>query len=184
MKTSAIILALATFALADILEGRDAAATTTAPPTTTYSLSPEATCLAACAAGDVNCAAGCVGSAHPNSVQVNQTDVCVTNCPQGDGSIAESNKYDQCVAGCIASFYLATQTAGPVSVGSDITTSASAGETTSSAKTGTTATTTGSSSATGSAAAASSSKAAGANNAPYITSVGGLAGLFLAFFAL
>jgi len=188
MKTSAFILALATFALADVLEERDSTTSTvSAGPTTTYSLSPQATCLAACNAGDVTCEAACVGAAHPNSVQVNQTDDCVANCPQGDGSKSASDNYSQCVSGCIASYYPTSQTAAPVSVGSETTTSVSAGETTSSTgtKTGSAVTTTsGSGTAAGSTTTASPTKNAGANNAPYIVSVGGLAGLFVAFFTL
>jgi len=186
MKTSAIILALATFVLGDVVLERDTTPTTTAPATT-ESLSPELTCLAACSPGDVTCEAACVGAAHPNSAQVNQTDVCVANCPQGDGSQSESDIYAQCVAGCISSYYPTTQTVGPVSVGGQ-TTTAAAGATTSGAQTQTSATTTGSGSSTGSASGAAatttSSKNAGVNNAPYIASVGGFVGLFLAFFAL
>ncbi|KAE8443237.1 hypothetical protein EG329_002105 [Mollisiaceae sp. DMI_Dod_QoI] len=77
------------------------------------------------------------------------------------------------------------QTVAPVSVGSGSVTSVAAGATTSGAsKASGTGTAGSSASGTGSAAAASSSNAAGANNAPYIVSAGGLAGLFLAFFAL
>ncbi len=72
---------------------------------------------------------------HPNSVQVNQTDDCVANCPQGDGSKSASDNYGQCVQACIASYYPTSQTAAPVSVGSETSTSASAGETTSSSGT-------------------------------------------------
>lgn len=59
-------------------------------------------------------------------MQVNQTDVCVSECPQGDGSIAANNAYGVCVQGCINSYYPTSQTAAPVSVGSGSVTSVAA----------------------------------------------------------
>ncbi len=77
------------------------------------------------------CEAACVGSAHPNSLQANQTDECVSKCPQGDGSSSAIQNYGNCVEGCIQSYYPTSQTVGPVSVGSGSVTSVSAGATTS-----------------------------------------------------
>ena len=117
MKTSSLILALVSLASANLLAARDSSITTSPSATTTsYSLSPVATCLAACSAGDVQCEAACVGSAHPNSLQVNQTDDCVAKCPQGDGSESASEQYSTCVQGCISSYYPSTQTVAGASV--------------------------------------------------------------------
>ncbi|KUJ07780.1 uncharacterized protein LY89DRAFT_677562 [Mollisia scopiformis] len=186
MKSSAVILALLSVATASFFAPRADTTSSVDPTTTTYSISPTASCLAACKPGDVNCQAACVGSAHPNSVQVNQTNVCADNCPKGDGSTSANNAYEACLDSCIQSYYPTSQTAAPVSVGSGSVTSVSAGATgTAGQATGSgSATTSTSASGTGSVAATSSSKAAGANNLPYIASAGGFGGLLLAFLAL
>lgn len=77
-----------------------------------------------------------MGAAHPNSLQVNQTDDCVAKCPQGDGSSSASNNYSNCVQACIRSYFPTSQTVGPVSVGSGSVTSVAAGSTTSGASAG------------------------------------------------
>ncbi|KAF8850437.1 hypothetical protein BDZ45DRAFT_679796 [Acephala macrosclerotiorum] len=182
MRTSTVLLALAASVSANIFHPRADTTSSVAPTTTTFSISPTASCLAACTAGDVTCEAACVGSAHPNSLQVNQTDDCVAKCDQGDGSSSANSAYASCLNGCISSYYPTTQT---VNVGGSSVTSVAAGTTTGTGKaTGTGTATTGSSATGTGSAAASSSTGAGAHNGPFIASVGGLAGLFLAFFAL
>lgn len=91
---------------------------------TTVSLTPVQTCLAACRIDDVTCKARCVGAARPNESQVNQTNECVAQCDQGDGSPAATERYSQCTQNCIASYYPSTQTVGGV-VGSGASTAAS-----------------------------------------------------------
>ncbi|EON64242.1 hypothetical protein W97_03473 [Coniosporium apollinis CBS 100218] len=91
---------------------------------TTVSLTPVQTCLAACPIEDVTCKARCVGAARPNESQVNQTNECVAQCDQGDGSPAATERYSQCTQNCIASYYPSTQTVGGV-VGSGASTAAS-----------------------------------------------------------
>ncbi|CZR67451.1 uncharacterized protein PAC_17350 [Phialocephala subalpina] len=182
MKTSTILLALAASVSANVFHPRADTTSSLSPTTTTYSISPTASCLAACKAGDVTCQAACIGSAHPNSLQVNQTDDCVSKCDKGDGSTSANNAYASCLNGCISSYYPTSQT---VSVGGSSATSVEAGTTTGTGKaTGTGTATTGTSATGTGSAAASSSTGAAANNGPFIASAGSLAGLFLAFFAL
>lgn len=71
---------------------------------TTSSLSPTQTCLAACASGDVNCQAQCVGVPFPNGAQINATTDCSMNCDQGDGSPSATEQYGQCLQRCAASY--------------------------------------------------------------------------------
>ncbi|KAG4413215.1 hypothetical protein IFR04_013640 [Cadophora malorum] len=185
MKTSTILLALLSIASAELVVRQDANTTTTPAATiTSVDTSPQATCLAACNPADVNCRAACVGGAHPNSVQVNQTYTCISACPVGDGSKSQTDQYNTCVANCITSYYLAS-TVGPVSVGTG-TTSVSAQTTGSGSNSqsigGSGSQTTGSDgTAAGTAAPTSTTNAA---SGPILVSAGGIAGLFLAFFAL
>lgn len=118
MKTSTLILTLVAVASANLLPRADSSTTTTSPPTTTSaSLSPTASCLASCAAGDVTCEAACVGAAHPNSSQASDTNSCAAKCPQGDGSTSDSDAYAQCLAACISSYFPTSQTVGPAAGG-------------------------------------------------------------------
>jgi hypothetical protein len=113
MKVAAILLSgLIAVASANVFPRQDSNSVAT---TTSASLSPQATCLAACPSGDVNCQAACVGTAHPNSAQVNQTNECVAQCPQGDGSTADSEKFAACVQSCISSYFPTSQTVGAAS---------------------------------------------------------------------
>jgi len=73
---------------------------------TTTSLTPQQTCLAACALGDVNCEAKCIIVPNPNSLAVNQTNTCVAACDQGDGSEAANAAFGKCEQACIASYYM------------------------------------------------------------------------------
>lgn len=157
---------------------------------TTVSLSPQATCLEACELGDVNCQARCLGTAHPNEAQANQTTECVAQCDQGDGSPAATERYSQCVQSCIASYFPTTSTAGAV-VGAGSTAASNMASATSgagasasgAAATASSAASDAASSASKSAAAAASTGAA-ANNAQMGASAAGIAGLFMAIFAL
>lgn len=64
------------------------------------------TCLAACAAGDVNCQAICVGVPHPSNSDMNSTTSCVAACDQGDGSKGATDAYASCRNNCISSYIL------------------------------------------------------------------------------
>jgi len=63
-------------------------------------LSPLRTCLNACAEGDVNCKAQCVGVPYPDEAAANRTTACVAACPQGNGTLAETDGYANCQKAC------------------------------------------------------------------------------------
>ncbi|KAI0197768.1 hypothetical protein F4808DRAFT_289820 [Astrocystis sublimbata] len=65
-------------------------------------------CLAACDPKDVNCRAKCVNVPSPDNTNVNATQACVTDCPKGNGTKADNDKYQDCVADCINKFYFTT----------------------------------------------------------------------------
>lgn len=55
----------------------------------------------------------------PNDKQVNDTTNCVAECPQGDGSEAQTQKYSECTQGCIKKYYFdSSQGATPSNGGS------------------------------------------------------------------
>ncbi|KAF2187855.1 hypothetical protein K469DRAFT_704817 [Zopfia rhizophila CBS 207.26] len=187
MKYAAIIissLAAGAFAIPQ------ASSVTAAPSAASAALTPQQSCAVACPAGDVDCQAKCLGIAHPNSSQASETNECAAKCDQGDGSPAATEKFSQCVQGCIASFFPTSQTAGVPAAGSNAPSAAasatgaaaSAASGASRAASGTGAEATGTSSASGSAASASSTGAASSNNIQLTGA--GIAGLFMALFAL
>ncbi|KAN0099108.1 hypothetical protein V8E51_012883 [Hyaloscypha variabilis] len=142
-----------------------------------------------CAAGDVNCEAQCIGSAHPNSVQVSETNECAAKCPQGNGTYSESWNYASCLQACISSYYPTSQTAGAVG-GSD-TAAATNGAGVIGTMTGTAAevaTGTGpkssASTPTGSRPTASPPNMAAISVPSLCGSAGSIAGLFIIFLAL
>jgi hypothetical protein len=98
--------------------------------------SAEQTCLAACAPGDVNCQAVCVGVPHPGAAQMNETTDCVAQCPQGDGSPAAISTYSSCQQGCISSYILGGATAGKTATSLSTTASGKASGTGTTATTG------------------------------------------------
>lgn len=190
MKYSAVILALAAGIAA---LPQEASNTITSAPTAaaTAGLTPQQSCQIDCPAGDVNCQAACVGGAHPNSSQVVATNECAAKCDQGDGSPEDTEKYSECVQSCIASYFPTSQTVGgaPAGSGSPAASGASAtgpaasgatGSAASQAASGTGADASGT--ATGTAAEASGTGAANANTVQLAGA--GLAGLFMAMFAL
>jgi hypothetical protein len=119
MKPTALLLAFVALASANLMpRDNSTSIASPAPATTTYSLTPTQICLQSCAAGDVNCQAACVGSAHPNSVQVSETNDCAAKCPQGNGTYTESENYASCLQACISSYYPTSQTVGAVGGGS------------------------------------------------------------------
>jgi hypothetical protein len=107
MKYATIILALVAGAFAV-----PQASITAAPAAPIPSgLTPPVSCALACSAGDVQCAAQCLGNARPNASQVIDTNNCAAKCDQGDGSAEASKAYGQCVASCINSLFPSSQTA-------------------------------------------------------------------------
>lgn len=175
-----------------------------ASSSTSVALTPQASCLATCSSGDVNCQADCVGVPHPNNAGVNDTTECATNCDQGDGTPAQTEEYAQCLNKCYSAYYLTTGGAAPTlaTIPAGVTTSAGSAASNAASATGaaasgssgsgsgsgsnsksSTAGSSGSSTASGSAASASSSTGV----APYIqvgTSAVGLVGLVIGIFAL
>ena len=122
MKSTAIFLAIVAFTSADLIPRDNSTSVASSPPsTTTWALTPAQICLQGCASGDVNCQAACVGSAHPNSVQVSETNDCIGKCPKGNGTYAESANYASCMQACISSYYPTSQTVGAVGGGSGTT---------------------------------------------------------------
>jgi len=184
------ILALAVGALA---RPQDASSITSAPPTAaSAALTPQVSCALACNPGDVTCQAACLGIARPNSSQVVETNECAAKCDQGDGSPAATEKFSQCVQGCISSHFPSSQTAfgGPGNAApSGAASSAGAtGAAQSAASSGASkaASATGSQ-ATGSATSSTtaSTSSPGAGNSVQVQAAGvGLAGLVFALFAL
>ncbi|OCK81241.1 hypothetical protein K432DRAFT_326701 [Lepidopterella palustris CBS 459.81] len=168
-----------------------ASSTITEAATTVAGLTPAQTCLLSCSAGDVNCQAQCVGAAHPNSSQADQTNQCAGKCDQGDGSPAATEKYSQCVQACISSYFPTSQTVA-AAVGSGVASNAatisgtaagSSGPSAGASKTGTLVTSV-TGTATGAAATSSKTGAAAVNNVQLGASVAGIAGFFMAIFAL
>ncbi|KAF2468266.1 uncharacterized protein BDR25DRAFT_344539 [Lindgomyces ingoldianus] len=190
MKYSAIIVALAAGAFAI----PQASTITSAPPTAaSAALTPQVSCALACPASDVTCQAACLGNARPNESQVIETNNCAAKCDQGDGTPAATEKYSQCVQACIASYFPSSQTLAAPAAGSNAPSAASnAASATGAAASGsagasnvasgTGAKPTGSSTASGAAASSSSTGAASSNNVQLAGA--GLAGLFMAVFAL
>lgn len=106
---STVALALASLAAAQSSTTNDASSTTT-------SVSPTQTCLNACAAGDVDCQAKCLGLPYPDGAQANATTSCEAGCPQGNGTEAETQAYASCLNACVSSYYYASGTGTIVSV--------------------------------------------------------------------
>jgi len=129
MKFSAALLSVVGLAAV----AHAASGTTSAPaPTTT---SAETKCLDACAKGDVNCQASCVGDPSPNSSMISDTTSCVAACPKGKGTDADNAAYAKCLNSCISSSFLPSGTAAAAAQ----TTDSSAATTTDSSDTSSTA---------------------------------------------
>ncbi|CAM1506948.1 Fc.00g065890.m01.CDS01 [Cosmosporella sp. VM-42] len=109
-----------TGALAVLASAQSATEKSTA--TATVGLDPvqssQLACYDACDDGDVECKSHCVAVPAPDDQQVNDTNACVADCPQGDGSEAETNKYSECVQGCIQKHFFATSGGTPQATGS------------------------------------------------------------------
>ncbi|KAH6610478.1 hypothetical protein Trco_000498 [Trichoderma cornu-damae] len=178
--------------------------TTSAAPPSSVSLDPaqqsQYACIKACKEGDVNCQAHCIAVPSPNQSQVNSTIQCVADCPQGDGSSAQTNAYKLCIDKCIQDHYYVTSEGTPeptgaaggnnAASGSDSAAASPTGSSDGSKASGSgsgsgaaeTGTATGSSSGTKTASATTTSAT---NAAPAIIASGGaLAGVLAALLAL
>ncbi|KAJ5502855.1 hypothetical protein N7463_005729 [Penicillium fimorum] len=91
-------------ALSGLLAFATAADTTTANPST-ITIPPEAECAKSCEATDICCTAKCYKVPCPSDNQANDTNDCVSSCPQGTGSPADAQKYADCEQSCLSSHF-------------------------------------------------------------------------------
>ncbi|KAK8181716.1 hypothetical protein HDK77DRAFT_454130 [Phyllosticta capitalensis] len=152
---------------------------------TSTSLSPTASCIAACDVGDVDCQAKCVGTAHPNSAQANQTTECAAKCNQGDGSPKAVQEYADCQQSCINSYFPIGSAPGVQATGTGANTAASASATATGTETSGAKETGANASKSGTASGAKSSSTGAANsNYAYSASMVGLGSLFMGLLTL
>jgi hypothetical protein len=175
MKFSTILVLFGFAAFAIAADSTTETGTSAAP---TASLTPLQQCLKTCKDGDVNCQAACVGVPSPDTAAVNATTKCVADCTQGSGSVADNQKYSDCVKACITSnFITTTQTGAPQSTVSGSTETGSAASASGTNTGNSRSTGTGSSaSATRSGTSATASSTAG--SAPALVASGSFLGLF------
>jgi cobalamin biosynthesis Mg chelatase CobN len=76
-------------------------------------------CLDACKPGDVSCTSKCIAVPNPSDSQVNATNNCVANCPQGKGTESDIAAYQKCVEDCIGANYFTATPSPTGSSGSD-----------------------------------------------------------------
>ncbi|KAJ5086120.1 hypothetical protein N7532_010891 [Penicillium argentinense] len=166
-----------------------AAETTTTADKVTTTTSAEVECAKNCAAKDICCTAKCYKVPCPSDSQANDTNECVSKCPQGTGTPEDTKKYSDCQQACFSSHYFpidgttATGTAGTAATasGSEATQTGSDSSNDSGNSSKGTGTASGSASGTTETGAANTSNAA---NAKLGASGAGLFGLVLAAFAL
>ncbi|BDD54486.1 hypothetical protein MPDQ_004987 [Monascus purpureus] len=177
-------------ALSSLLVLAAAQDTTAVAPTTTASLSPEASCAAKCDNTNLCCIAGCYHVPCPNHSQANQNNDCVARCPQGSGTPADATAYALCEQGCISTHYFPITGTGAAAAtdsspsSSDATATASNAATTDSSST---ASGSRSGSSTGSSTASASTSTHtdnAASNLQLGTSAVGILGLVMAVLAL
>jgi len=99
---TAVLFAAGAYAAATGTGSAEATGTpaVTAAPAPTYTPSPGQLCISKnCKAGDVNCAASCVGVPYPNTAQIEDTHSCAANCKQS------ASTYAACLDSCINSHY-------------------------------------------------------------------------------
>ncbi|KAG0161451.1 Metal-dependent phosphohydrolase, HD domain [Penicillium digitatum] len=91
-------------ALSALLAFVAAADTTTLNPST-ITTTAEIECAKSCDATDICCTAKCYHVPCPSDNQVNDTNKCVSACPQGNGSPADTQKYAECEQSCYNSHF-------------------------------------------------------------------------------
>ena len=81
-------------------------------PSATASIDPAQSsilaCVDSCDPGDVTCLSYCNPVPSVTEDDVERTNQCVADCDQGDGSTAASERYAQCMLGCIEEHYYAS----------------------------------------------------------------------------
>lgn len=113
MKTFAIILAALAASVVAQNESPTPTGTGNTPASTEGSYSEETKeCLSGCPTGDVKCQAACLNNPFPTEEDANRTTECAEECDQGDGSPDDTERFAQCVQGCISSFF-PMQSGGP-----------------------------------------------------------------------
>ncbi|KAF2203741.1 hypothetical protein GQ43DRAFT_438547 [Delitschia confertaspora ATCC 74209] len=166
-----------------------ASSVTAAPSAVSVAMSPQQTCLARCDITDVNCKAQCIGGAHPNESQADETTQCARQCDQGSGTTEETDKYAACQQACIASHFPTSQTLGPAQASNapgkaTVTGSAVSGASQTGTFTATGSSSQGSGTSSASASGTEAAKTGAANSNSVQMGAAGLAGLALAIFAL
>ncbi|RHZ66329.1 uncharacterized protein CDV56_102065 [Aspergillus thermomutatus] len=175
-----------------VLATAQSTTTTSTAASTTTSLSPEASCAAKCASGDVCCVAGCYKVPCPSDQQANDTISCVAACPQGSGTPSDTDKYASCQSSCYSShFFPATMTnAGSSGTGvssNDATTTGSGSSSSETGSSGSGSSKTSGSSSTGTSSGSNASTTANAAAVSQLqlgVSAAGLLGFVLAAWAL
>ncbi|KAL4907496.1 hypothetical protein BDW74DRAFT_125082 [Aspergillus multicolor] len=104
MKLSLLALT-SVLALVAAQDSSSTSTETSTAPATTHSLTPQEQCAARCGDDDICCVAACYSVPCPSDQQANDTNTCVSQCDQGDGSEADTQAYAQCQARCITTTY-------------------------------------------------------------------------------
>ncbi|CBF89795.1 hypothetical protein AN9450.2 [Aspergillus nidulans FGSC A4] len=135
MKVSLVTLTsvLALVAAQDSSSSSESSTETSTAPTTTPSLTAAERCALNCGDNDLCCVAACYSVPCPSDQQANNTNTCVSQCDQGDGSEEDIQAYAECQARCISSTYFpgtVTVTSAPTgsSTGSNTATTTSSGD--------------------------------------------------------
>ncbi|KAL4993422.1 hypothetical protein BDV10DRAFT_179185 [Aspergillus recurvatus] len=135
MKLSLVALSsvLALVAAQDSSSSSETSTETSTAPATTHSLTAAERCALNCGDNDLCCVAACYSVPCPSDQQANNTNTCVSQCDQGDGSEEDTQAYAECQARCISSTYFpgtVTVTSAPTSssTGSNTATTTSSGD--------------------------------------------------------
>ncbi|CAG8093476.1 unnamed protein product [Penicillium olsonii] len=93
-----------TFVALSALLALAVADTTTAEASVTTS-TPETECAKQCDPKDICCTAKCYKVPCPSDNQADDTNNCVSACPQGTGSPSDIQKYSECEQSCYSSHF-------------------------------------------------------------------------------
>ncbi|KAL2863944.1 uncharacterized protein BJX67DRAFT_233892 [Aspergillus lucknowensis] len=107
-----------------LVAAQESSSTTSGAPATTTSMTAAESCVLRCNDDDRCCKAQCLGVPCPSDEMANDTNDCVANCDQGDGSEADTQAYAQCQARCYTTHYFpatVTVSNGASSTGTDST---------------------------------------------------------------
>ncbi|RDW70803.1 uncharacterized protein DSM5745_08314 [Aspergillus mulundensis] len=104
MKLSLVALT-SVLALAAAQDSSSTSTETSTAPATTASLTAQERCANNCDDDDICCKAACYSVPCPSDQQANDTNTCVSQCDQGDGTEADIQSYAQCQARCITTTY-------------------------------------------------------------------------------